>query len=341
MTVSEEPASPTFKKTSSQNIKCRWPTTSSKPADEVEPCVVILLALHNGEEFLQAQLDSLAMQRNVRWKLLVSDDGSTDAGLSLVHRFAKRFTQGQVRLVAGPRVDASANFMHMLNHTVTDTDYVAFCDQDDVWLPDKLSRAVDAISKVPKETPALYFSRRLLCNAKLQVTGVTSPVRSTPGFRNALVQNIAAGNTIMLNSAAITLLKNCRSVHSVPLHDWWAYLLVTGAGGQVIFGQEPSLFYRQHGRNLLGACHGWTGRARHIRLSLLGRSKRWNDANLNAVQSIRSVLTSENRAAFDTFIKARTEPLYRRLNLIKQSGVYRQSKLEQSALWMLAIFNRL
>ena len=327
--------------TSSQNIKRRWPTASSTPAGKVEPCVLILLALHHGEEFLQAQLDSLAMQRNVRWKLLVSDDASTDAGLLLVHRFAKRFTEGQVRSIGGPRAGASANFMHMLNYIGTDTEYVAYCDQDDVWLPDKLSRAVDALSKGPKETPALYFSRRFLCDAKLRVTGITSPVRSTPDFRNALVQNIAAGNTIVLNSAAISLLKNCESGLSVPLHDWWTYLLVSSAGGQIIFDQEPSLLYRQHGRNLLGACHGWRGRVRHTWLSLFGRSKRWNDANLNAVQSIRSVLTAEYRAAFDTLRQARTAPLNRRLNLIKQSGVYRQSKLDQGALWILAILNRL
>ena len=158
-----------------------------------------------------------------------------------------------------------------------------------------------------------------------------------------MVQNMAAGNTLLLNRAAIDLVLRHEAARApVPLHDWWIYLLVTGAGGQAIPDPQPQLLYRQHRGNMLGACNGGRGRMRHMMQSLSGRSRRWNDANLAALSSLRGALTPENRAAFDSFTAARRAPgLARRLRGLRASGVYRHSRAGQLALWLLAALNRL
>lgn len=333
------------------NPECGPQTAAPRPANSprapatlpAQAEVLILLALKDGAAFLQAQLDSIAMQRGIRWGLLVSDDGSTDAGPAILRAFASRFPPGQVRMIPGPGRGAAENFLHLLRAADPSAPFVAFSDQDDVWMPDKLARARERLAECPVHLPALSFGHRLRCDSRLARPRPCSTPRRATGFRNAMVQNIAAGNTLLLNRAAVDLVLRHEAARApVPLHDWWIYLLVTGAGGRAIPDPQPQLLYRQHRGNMLGACNGARGRLRHMMQSLSGRSRRWNDANLAALYSLRSALIPENRAAFDSFTAARRAPgLARRLRGLRASGVYRHSCAGQLALWLLAALNRL
>jgi hypothetical protein len=129
----------------------------------------------------------------------------------------------------------------------------AFADQDDVWLPEKLARALDALGReIDSACPALYCARQTLVDDALRPIGRSLPFRRVLGFPDSLTQNIATGATIMLNRAALSLIATVpppRNGH----HDWWSYLLVTAAGGKVVADDTPVLLYRQHDSNAVGA----------------------------------------------------------------------------------------
>lgn len=304
--------------------------------------VAVLLALYNGAETLPAQLDSLAGQTHRHWSLIVSDDGSRDDWLPIVTGFADRRAPGRTWLMRGPARGFAQNFLALARAAGPLVPYAAFCDQDDAWLPDKLGRAVARLKAVPDDGPALYVSRTLICDRALRPLRPSPRFRQPPGFRNALVQNIGGGNTMVLNRAALDLVQDASpGADGIVAHDWWVYQMVTGAGGTVIYDPEPTVLYRQHGGNLIGAGDRWTSRARRLALLLAGRFRGWNTANATALDRARHWLTPEARATLDLFNAARQGPLRRRIRAMRRAGLYRQTSPGNAALWIAVLANRL
>lgn len=304
--------------------------------------VAILMAVYNGTRFLQGQLDSFAAQEGVDWRLIASDDGSTDDSAAIVARFAAAHP-GRVEWVDGPHAGAEANFRSLLDRTPDSADYAAFSDQDDVWLPGKLSRAVAALERVAPGQPALYCSRTRVVDDDLRPRGLTRRLRRRPSFRNALVQNIAGGNTMVMNRAAVVLLKAAHAeAGPVAIHDWWVYQMITGVDGPVIFDDEPGLLYRQHDQNEIGANAGFRAAWGRAKMLAQGRFARWNRMNAAALMASAHRLTLPNRKALIAFDKALRAPRLRdRLGALWASGAYRQSRQSNIALWIAALTGKL
>jgi len=296
------------------------------------------MALYQGERFLRAQLDSLAAQ-DVPWRLVVGDDGSTDTGPQIVQEFVREWP-GRVELRAGPRLGAAANFMALLAGLPEAPGHVALADQDDVWHTDKLSRALAALDPCG-DRPALYCSRVRICNEALRPLGLSRlPVRP-PSFRHALVQNLVQGNTAVLNPTAAALaLAAAQGAGKVVMHDWWLYQLVTGAGGRVIQDPLPSLLYRQHGTNVVGANDGAGARLASLNRMFKGHHRDWSRTNLREMQRLRDRLTPENRCLLDDFAALTGPRALARLRALRQGGFYRQGRLSQAALWLAAALGR-
>jgi glycosyltransferase involved in cell wall biosynthesis len=287
------------------------------------PCVAILLCTKDGERFLAPQLDSIKRQTHSHWRIIASDDGSSDATVSLLEAFSGQ-VDGRIEIRGGPRRGFCQNFLSLATDPSIEADYFAYCDQDDIWDEDKLSRAVTWLETLPRDMPALYCGRVAVASADGQVTGFSPLFTRPPTFRNALVQSIAGGNTMVFNSAAHDLLVQAGAV-DVVCHDWWTYLLVTACGGIVRYDPTPMLKYRQHGGNEIGSLPTWTGRMFRLPLLLAGRLRIWNDAHLQALQCIEGNLEPENRLVLKRFRNARDSgPLERLVNL-RASGVYRQT----------------
>ena len=170
----------------------------------------------------------------------------------------------------------------------------------------------------------------------------TSALRKPPGFRNALVQNIAAGNTIMLNRPALDLARRAaRDTDVIAMHDWWVYQLMTGAGAQVIYDAQAVLLYRQHGGNLVGANRGTLATLRRLRHLFTGTFRTWNDINIAALEQVSDSLTPENRALLRHFAQGRTQGLAGRFDMLRDTRVYRQGALGQASLWLAVLLARL
>ena len=218
--------------------------------------VAIVLSTYNGAAYLPAQLESFPAQRGVRWRLYWRDDGSEDESVAIMQAFeqaqnGQADSVGCVRVDEGGHLGVTASYLALLRAAVADgATAVAFSDQDDVWLPHKLARGLQQLG--PDPAPALYCSRQVLVDAELREICPSSPVRVRPGLGPALTQNIATGCTVIVNGAAAALVAGSQAPGST-LHDWWSYLVVAASGGRIVFDPEPTVLYRQHGLNAVGA----------------------------------------------------------------------------------------
>lgn len=303
--------------------------------------VAILLSTYNGEPYLQEQLDSLYQQQHRNWTIHVSDDGSQDRTLEIVRDNQARIGADRLTLRNGPRQGFSANFLSLLRAEEIQAPYFAFCDQDDLWNPEKLSNALTWLTSVPMSVPALYCSRTRLIDSAGQPIGFSPPFQRPPSFANALVQSIAGGNTMVMNQAARNLLALTPPRIPIVSHDWWAYLLVSGCGGRILYEPLPQVDYRQHGSNLMGSNRSLRERLQRLSKMFNGTFRKWTGDNLQALESFENKLTSDSRERLVAFRKARTAHAISRLMGFHRAGIHRQSLLDNIGLATAALLNRI
>lgn len=302
--------------------------------------VAILMCTKDGAVFLDEQLKSFADQTHDNWILIVSDDGSRDETIAIVEQFARTHHQ-KTTIRNGPGKGARENFLSLAIDPTIDADYFAFSDQDDVWFRDKLRCALTWLITVPDGVPGLYCGRTELMSIDGRSCGLSPLFTRPPTFRNALVQSLGGGNTMVFNRAAKKLLETA-ATFEVVLHDWWIYQLVSAAGGMINYDSQPMLRYRQHQANLIGSNLGWRARRVRLRMILSGRFRDWNETNITALRRLPAHLVQpKNREDLELFAKARSASLLKRLHYLRQSGVYRQSLLDNLGLFVAVMFKKL
>ena len=302
--------------------------------------VTILVGTYNGERFLDQQLQSIICQSHGNWQIIASDDGSTDSTLALLKRYQQLLGEKRMRVIQGPRKGFAANFMALVGTLETEAGYFAFSDQDDIRHPDHLRRAVHWMQSVNGEIPALYCGRTRLVHEDGQPYGTSPQFCRPPSFANALVQSLAGGNTMVFNLSAQRLLAR---THELPIvsHDWWLYILVSGAQGRIHYSVTPTVDYRQHGGNLIGANSSVRDRLHRIRRMFAGHFQDWNDINLAALNQCHELLSENNQQILHTFVKARRGGILTRLQGIASAGLYRQTTPGNLALMLAAILGKI
>lgn len=216
--------------------------------------VQVLLSSYNGEKYIKEQIDSILVQKNVSVELLIRDDGSTDGTKEILRKYQQQYEN--VSVLYEENVGVIHSFFNLINMADETADYIAFADQDDVWLPEKLERAVILLENkqrgVHEEEPLLYCSARQLVDEQLNYlpSAIKYPIVK-PVFGNALVENMCTGCTCVINQPLLRLLKNHRPEFTV-MHDFWIYLVGT-CFGQAVYDEESYILYRQHGNNELGS----------------------------------------------------------------------------------------
>lgn len=307
-----------------------------------QPRVAILLCTYDGQEFLQEQLDSFVDQTHSNWVLCVSDDGSTDGTLQIVRNFAKKVGQEKVVIFNGPRKGFAANFLSLIHHDEISAEYYAFSDQDDVWLPKKLEVAIAWLNSQRVEVPALYCSRTILIDAKGKVFGQSDLFSRPPSFANALVQSIGGGNTMVLNRAARNLISAHSPEDGIISHDWWTYILISGAEGAIKYDPRGYVQYRQHGDNLVGMNGTWIARLKRMILLFRGQFKIWNDRNIHLILSNPDFLTKYSQSTILKFCSIReSNSLFKRLTCLRRSKLYRQTILGNLGLIVAVCLNKI
>lgn len=312
----------------------------STVSSTAEPTVAVLLATYQGQNYLAAQLESLQAQVHTNWRLWASDDGSTDDTIKILKCYQSQWSTGRLSILNGPGRGYVANFLSLICDPEINAEYFSYADQDDVWEKDKIARALDMLKTVPAEIPALYFSRSRLVDKYNNEVGISPLHLKRPDFKNALMQNLGSGNTMVLNRAARNLIKKAGQKLVLNKHDWWTYLVVSGCGGKVFYDPVPSIRYRQHGNNQVGMNQTWRARLRRIGTLWNGRFSMLNDQHLIALQTLQSDLSPENRVAFQHVLDTRRGCIFERLSHLRKSGVYRQTVLGNLGLFVCVIFGK-
>lgn len=303
--------------------------------------VAILMCTFRGEKYLRSQLETVFAQRYPRWTLYVSDDGSDDRTLAILDEFRARPGGDRIRVFEGPRRGFACNFFSLIARREVTAEFYAFTDQDDEWDDDKLGRAVKKLRHFPADAPVLYASRSELVDERGGHIGYSRRYQKPSGFSNALVQNMASGNTMVLNHAAIELMRDAGTDLDVSAHDWWAYLIVTGSGGLMVFDQYPTIRYRQHSRNLYGSNVSLKAMWRRVAKLFAGDFRTWNDRNLAALRASQALLHEDNKRLIEVFEQARHGSCRQRLLGLLRAGVYRQTWDGQLGLAVAALAKRI
>lgn len=218
-----------------------------------KPSVLVMMATYNGEKYVAEQIDSILAQEGVDVTLTISDDCSTDATSQICARYAQN-TNNVHFAVNKNNKGLARNFMDMLYGTnATSYDYFAFSDQDDYWMPDKLERAIKAITSAG-EGPRLYYSD--VCNVDEHLNGGSREYAAFAPYANSfgllLTVNWASGCTMVFNTAFASVLQRYVPQEWPRIHDGWVHLVARVLNAQVPDLDHACIKRRISGHNQVG-----------------------------------------------------------------------------------------
>lgn len=267
------------------------------------PKVAVLLSTYNGARHLSEQIGSLQRQVGVEVLLHARDDGSKDDTVAVLRSHASEFP-ALADVGPGENLGVARSFLELLRTAPGEAEYFAFCDQDDVWLDDKLTRATGALSQV--EGPAMYCSLATLVDENLEVIG-PSPAHAKRSFEQLLFTNFAIGCTIVMNRAARELVIRRLPEIPIPLHDWWVTQVIA-AFGTIVYDPKPGLLYRQHGGNVVGMTGNRAAERWMLARRLISSPRSFYSIHAQAAEFQRlfgADLTGEKAAALDELVESK------------------------------------
>lgn len=242
--------------------------------------VEILMATYNGAKYLPAQLDSILNQDTPNWHLMVSDDGSTDETPEILDDYVRRFPEKITLIYSGHRFgNARDHFFWLMRQCKAD--YMHFCDQDDVWYPDKVRIMQEAMERAEAqygaETPLLVFTDQTVVDENLKqispsLMRMQQQNPEATDYRSILFQNIVTGCTSAINRSVAELAGQCRDTSNLIMHDWWL-ALVAARFGKLVYLDVSTVAYRQHGDNSVGAKNVGSFRYLLYKLQKIGELK--------------------------------------------------------------------
>jgi glycosyltransferase involved in cell wall biosynthesis len=209
--------------------------------------VSIALCTYNGVRYLEQQLDSLLAQTYPHFEIVVSDDCSADSTLEILHRYAQR--DSRFRVVEGTEnVGLTKNFERVLG--LCKGEYIAPCDQDDVWLPNKIERLVERLGNRCLAYCDSLFIDKDGVSLESRMSDVV-PMISTTDTVPFVFSNCVSGHAMLFRRE---ILQFAFPVPKVFFYDWWLAIIASAMGG-IAFCDEPLVLYRQHDANITDALH--------------------------------------------------------------------------------------
>ena len=244
----------------------------------------------------------------------------------------------------GPKLGFCKNFLSLIGDHSIKGDYFALCDQDDVWLPIKLGVALRFFQKQKqkqKQKPELYCGRTNYVNKNLKYIQMSDLFAYPPSFRNAIVQSIAGGNTMMFNHKLKEEVAQLGFVKVIS-HDWWLYLVCEALDGTTYYDANPQIQYRQHEDSLIGSNVGFVAKVKRFKLLLRGYFRKWNGEHILALKALQPRMSKEVNFTYRHFMEYRNKksPI-KRIQMIKALGLYRQTWDGMLALYIGALLKKL
>jgi glycosyltransferase involved in cell wall biosynthesis len=331
------------------------PTRSGAESQKRSPpatagTIEIALATYNSERFLGEQLDSLFGQSVQDFTLLVADDGSTDATMDIIADYSGRYP-GRIRTVAQDRqpLGPLGNFARLIE--AASADYLMLCDHDDVWLPNKiglsLSRMADLESARGPATPLMVHSDLVVVDEQLETLSPSlfAYARIDPSRNDVtslLTRNVVTGCTVLANRA---LYEAARPVPAeATMHDHWLALAASSLGG-IAWLDEPTILYRQHGRNAIGVTSpSHASLAQRIRKALRNDERHlvtWQQSRQAAalLERCGDRMNGDARRSTEAYARLGSTPAWRRLGRMRRGGLASPGPLRNLALLLVLLRN--
>jgi glycosyltransferase involved in cell wall biosynthesis len=331
------------------------PTRSGAESQKRSPpaaagTIEIALATYNSERFLAEQLDSLFGQSVQDFTLIIADDGSTDATMEIIADYSGRYP-GRIRIVAKDRQPGGplGNFARLID--AASADYLMLCDHDDVWLPGKialsLARMAELESARGPATPLLVHSDLVVADEQLETLSPSlfAYARIDPSRNDVaslLTRNVVTGCTVLANRALY------RAARPVPaeatMHDHWMALVASGLGG-IAWLDEPTILYRQHGRNAIGVSSpAQASLPQRIRKALSNDERHlvmWQQSRQAEalLERCGDRMSGEARRSTEAYARLGATPAWGRLGRLRRGGLASPGPLRNLALLLVLLRN--
>lgn len=300
--------------------------------------LLILLSTYNGEKYVAELIESILSQPYKNFELIIRDDGSIDGTLEIIDKYAT--DNRNITIIKGNNLGVIRSFVTLLEFEPTiKPDCYLFCDQDDIWLPNKLTNTDLNMRKSAHIESALYCSRLNYVDQNLKSLGL-SRTTTCAGFNNAVVENIAIGCTMAFG-------ENIRQrILAAPpefmmMHDWWAYL-VASAFGEVIYDNEVTILYRQHSSSVTP----WEPGLKKIKARAKGFFKRLLSDQPKGLDSINQAIRfiefyhdvpAEHTDTVQRLVELRKSGLIARIKYVFSSDVKRTYSSENVLLTLIIL----
>lgn len=302
----------------------------------VTPRVDILLATYNGERFLSQQIESILQQTYSNFRLIIRDDGSKDGTLQIIHDFIKKDPKRILLIPTRETLGAKSNFSKLMEYS--SAPYVMFSDQDDVWMPHKVELTLQHMLDLEKKHglhPFLVHSDLVVVNENLKEIHSSfwryaniNPHKALTVNR-LLSQNVVTGCTMMVNHLMVDLAR------PIPpeafMHDWWI-ALTAAAFGKIAIVEEPTMYYRQHAKNALGAQKfgSWKNLKVNFQKLLNNNVRKFQQA-ATFYHTYHALFDSHHRELTRSFLNLQRGSWIQKRRLILKYGFYKQGLLRNVA----------
>ena len=204
--------------------------------------VAVLISTYNGEKYLEEQLDSILNQTYKNIEIVIRDDGSKDSTIDIIKKYQER--HNNIILHEGMNVGFIRSFFKLL--TLSNADYYAYCDQDDIWMENKIELAVKLLNPADNSKPNMVFGNSDYYDEIMRLIGRGEEHKKF-SFKNSLYECVAQGMTMTINQVAKEMI-----IENIPekclFHDWWTYMICAGQGN-VLYNDTTVVKYRRFAKN--------------------------------------------------------------------------------------------
>lgn len=303
--------------------------------------ITIVMATYNGETYIEEQICSILKNGFKDFVIHVHDDGSTDATRNILRRLSLEYPDKVCFFANEENKGVIRNFMD--GAYATDSPYVMFCDQDDVWLPDKLSKTLKKMKELEgrngENMPQVVFTDAKVVDKELGEVHPSFHRNShldteKTDLPHLLMENKLIGCTMMINAAMVKRLSVAPK--ALRMHDWWIGL-IAAALGDIDYLPEATLLYRQHEKNVVGSKSfaGYVG----SRLSALGGQRlalRQTEEQAEAfLEVFGSELSGKNKAILEAFVTIKTAGFFKKRYLLIKYGFWKTGLLRNIGVFLL------
>ncbi len=300
--------------------------------------ILVMMSTYNGEKHLREQIDSILNQKTEHEvHLRIRDDGSKDQTCTLIEEYVAQHPS-QIELIKGENKGYNGSFFYLIQNA-TGFDYYAISDQDDVWLPEKLQTACNAIDSVEDDIPLLYASTSFLVHDDLKPYGTTRKMVRTMSMYNTIIQNICPGHTQVMNNRLMELLRPELDVSRIYVYDSWIQN-VANLYGKIMFDNESHTYYRQYEGNQLGSGAGRLAKLfTSVKRVGTNDGKKYRKQIEYFIENHQKQLERRNiYNELDRFVSSKK--VLQRIAYVFSSKLYRQSKIESLAFFIAVLTGR-